>query len=85
MTKSSQDLIEEHGGIMLMLSIMKRIAKRLRNGEEVDKAHLVKVIEFLKNFADKCHHGKEEDIYFPEVAKNSSNIKGKFQREFEGL
>ena len=31
--------------------------------------HLKKIIEFLKVFADKCHHGKEEDILFPELIK----------------
>jgi hemerythrin-like domain-containing protein len=26
-------------------------------------------VGFLKEFADKCHHGKEEGILFPELAK----------------
>jgi hemerythrin-like domain-containing protein len=73
--KPTQDLINEHGGIMLMLRIMEKIAGKLKNGDEVDKEHLAKVVEFLKNFADKCHHGKEEGILFPELIKNPANEK----------
>lgn len=75
MEKPTQDLIEEHGGIVLMLKIMEKIAKKLRQGEDIDREHLKKIIEFLRNFADKCHHGKEEGILFPELAKNISNQK----------
>ena len=67
------DLIEEHGGIMLMLSIMKKVAEKLKAGEEVSKEHIDKILEFLVNFADKCHHGKEEDMLFPEMIKNHAN------------
>ena len=29
-----------------------------------------KIIEFIKGFADKCHHGKEEDILFPAMVNH---------------
>src|SRR3972149_11777112 len=67
------DLIEEHSGIMLMLSVMKKVTEKLRAGEEVSEEHLNKILEFLTNFADKCHHGKEEDMLFPEMVKNPAN------------
>ena len=69
-----QDLKDEHGGIIAMLAVMKKVASRLKNREEVKKEHLEKIVEFLSNFADKCHHGKEEGILFPEVVKNISNL-----------
>lgn len=75
MKKPIQDLIDEHGGIMLMLTIMEKMSEKLYRGEAVDNGHLNKVVEFLKNFADKCHHGKEEGILFPELLKNSTNVK----------
>ena len=68
-----QDLSEEHGAIMLMLKIMEKVAKKLKRGEDVDKYHLKKIVEFLKNFADRCHHGKEEGILFPELVKKAAN------------
>ena len=73
MKTPTMDLIEEHGGIMLMLSVMKKVTDKLKAGEEVKKEHLDKILEFLTNFADKCHHGKEEDMLFPELFKNPSN------------
>lgn len=73
MKKPIQDLIEEHGGIILMLKIMAKVAEKLRQGEGIDRRQLKKIVEFLRNFADKCHHGKEEGILFPELAKNESN------------
>lgn len=69
-----QDLKDEHDGIIAMLDVMKKVATRLKNREEVKKEHLEKIVEFLSNFADKCHHGKEEGILFPEVVKNVSNL-----------
>ena len=75
MKKPTQDLYEEHGGIILMLKIMGKIAEKLKKGEEVKKEHLSRIVEFLRNFADKCHHGKEEGILFPELVKKSTNVK----------
>jgi hemerythrin-like domain-containing protein len=75
MDKPTRELVEEHGGIMLMLQIMHRIAEKLRNREEVKKDDIAKIIEFLKEFADKCHHGKEEDILFPELLKITEDEK----------
>ena len=72
--KPVQDLKDEHSGIIAMLGVMEKVATRLKNRQEVKKEHLEKIVEFLSNFADKCHHGKEERILFPEVVKNVSNL-----------
>lgn len=74
MNKPTQDLVDEHSGIMLMLKIMDKVAVRLHQGDAVSMDHLQKIAEFLKNFADNCHHGKEEGILFPELMKNPENI-----------
>lgn len=58
-----------------MLAIMEKISDRLKKGEDVRREHLEKVVEFLRNFADKCHHGKEENILFPIMIKNPANEK----------
>lgn len=57
-----------------MLSIMKKVAARLQEGKPVEHEHLAKIIDFFQNFADTCHHGKEENILFPELLKNTANI-----------
>ena len=68
-----QDLRDEHAGIQLMLSILKKVSRRLLDGAEIPSDHLKRMHEFLKTFADRCHHGKEEDILFPELEGISEN------------
>lgn len=62
---ATEDLRAEHEGVLSMLRIMQAIIQRLRAGQAVRRVHLEGILEFLKVFADKCHHGKEEDILFP--------------------
>ncbi len=75
MKSPTKDLSEEHGGVLLMSLIMDKVADKLKQGEEVEKDHLDKILEFLRNFVDKCHHGKEEGILFPELTKTAINLK----------
>lgn len=74
MHKPAEDLIAEHRGILLMLKVMEKIAGRMKRGETLDEEHLRKMVEFLRNFVDKCHHGKEEGILFPEIAKTAAHV-----------
>ncbi len=67
--KPTDVLKEEHREIKLMLEILEKICQKLEEGEEVDAKHLESVLEFIRTFADKCHHGKEEDLLFPEFEK----------------
>ncbi|MFQ5891618.1 MAG: hemerythrin domain-containing protein [Candidatus Methanofastidiosia archaeon] len=67
--KPTEQLKEEHEAIKLMLRILEMICKKLESGEEINPEHLSKILEFIKIFADKCHHGKEEDLLFPAMEK----------------
>jgi len=69
MNKASSDLINEHKAIILTLGILDKISGLLENDKEVDIIDVKDIIEFLKVFADKCHHGKEEDYLFPALEK----------------
>lgn len=42
---------------------------RLRAGTAPDPSYLATVIDFLRTYADRTHHGKEEDILFAELAE----------------
>jgi len=68
--KATQQLKDEHEGIKLMLSIMEKISDDLKNGKELKVDHYKKIVDFLKVFADKCHHGKEEEILFPAMTEH---------------
>ena len=67
--KPTDILKEEHRGIELMLSILKRMCQKLQAKEPVNLDHLGQSIEFFKGFADKCHHMKEENLLFPAMEK----------------
>jgi hemerythrin-like domain-containing protein len=65
--KPTEELKKEHEAIKLMLQILEKISEKLESGESVDTDHLDKIVEFIQVFADKCHHGKEEDLLFKEM------------------
>lgn len=67
---ATQQLKDEHEGILLMLRILDKVAAKIEDRGKIDPEHLDRIVEFFQVFADKCHHGKEEDLLFPELEKS---------------
>lgn len=65
------DLTKEHGPIKLMLRILEKACGELEAGKELDKENMKRAVTFIREFADKCHHGKEEALLFPAVRENN--------------
>jgi len=63
--KATQQLKDEHEGIKIMLSIIEQVCRQLEAVGSLNEGHFEGILEFLKVFVDKCHHGKEEDLLFP--------------------
>lgn len=64
MSKAMEILMEDHKAILSALDLLeKMLAKRTSEAEEI--VEFQGFIGFLKEFADKCHHGKEEGMLFP--------------------
>jgi Uncharacterized conserved protein len=63
--KATQQLRDEHEGVKIMLSILEQVSHQLELTGNLNKEHLEGILEFLKVFVDKCHHGKEEELLFP--------------------
>jgi len=61
----TDQLSEDHRTIESVLNILERMCELLDEGVKVDPAHFEQVLEFIKVFADKSHHGKEEALLFP--------------------
>ncbi len=67
--KATQVLINEHEGILAMLAVVEAAAYRLQDGKEVPADLFSNAVGFFRNFADKCHHGKEEAQLFPTIVE----------------
>lgn len=72
----TQQLIEEHEGIKVMLDILGEVSDRLESGTDVAPDDIERILEFFKVFADKCHHGKEEDLLFPALERSGMSREG---------
>ena len=69
MGKATQDLRNEHESIIYVLEILDRMIQSDQVEPESMLRYYGELVYFLKMFADKCHHGKEEDYLFTELVK----------------
>jgi hemerythrin-like domain-containing protein len=54
----------EHRLIERAIEILSVEKDRLEAGGELDSVFIDKMVDFIRTYADRCHHGKEEDILF---------------------
>ena len=59
----------EHRVIQKMVAGMSLLAEQLEGGKLVDVPLLESIVVFLREFADRCHHGKEEAFLFPALIR----------------
>lgn len=57
-------MMEEHRNIKRMLAVMRKACLTVLNGQEVDYDDFESIIDFVRNYADRHHHGKEEKLLF---------------------
>lgn len=62
-------LMIEHRLIERMISLLRREYETIASTGEVNAIFLQEGIDFLRTYADRTHHGKEEDILFRELEK----------------
>jgi len=74
MEKPTYILSQEHKSILKIADALIKECKLLESGKKLDKDFFVKAIDFIKNYADKFHHAKEEEILFAELNKNSESL-----------
>ena len=74
MEKTTQLLVNEHKRILAVAEKIEEECVKIKKGKNVDDEFFRKVIEFVRNYADKFHHAKEEDILFKELCKNEEKM-----------
>jgi len=65
----------EHRLIERMLSVIKRALAKIESTHEVDPVFVDIAVDFIRIYADRTHHGKEEDILFRELNNKPLNEK----------
>ena len=63
MSQAIADLRHEHDAILEALQILERMTA------QADAADLAAFVDFLREFVDRCHHGKEEGLLFPAMTR----------------
>ncbi len=58
-------LMSEHRIIERVLASLEKASRDLQQGKDVRPGFFLDASDFIKGFADGCHHKKEEDVLFP--------------------
>ena len=69
MVKPIGPLMQEHRLIERMVTLLTRELQRMEKDGKVHLKFLDVAVDFVRTYADRTHHGKEEDILFRELAK----------------
>lgn len=57
-------MVFEHKNISRMLKVIRKYCLNILNSNQEDYEDFHKIIDFIRNYADKHHHGKEEKFLF---------------------
>ena len=75
-----KNLVDEHVLIKRLLALVPTITDFVEKSETVDKELILNCVDFIRGYADKFHHMKEEDILFKYVDEQSEIIKIMYRR-----
>jgi len=64
-------LMIEHRLIERMISIIKDVLIEIDSIQKVDPVFVDTAVDFIRTYADRTHHGKEEDILFQDLSKKA--------------
>jgi hemerythrin-like domain-containing protein len=62
---ATRQLIAEHEVILRVLDAAQSEADHIRRGFNLDENRVRDILNFSRNFTDRCHQAKEERYYFP--------------------
>ena len=62
-------LMWEHRLIEKMLTLFEKEIQRINAAGKVDPVFIDTAVDFIRTYADRTHHGKEEDILFERLAE----------------
>ena len=68
-TTATAMLRDEHRLILEVTGVLNEILTGREEGASLDFDSVGECVAFFRLFADACHHGKEEDLLFPELVE----------------
>lgn len=60
-------LLAEHDLIRRVLAILERESEWIGEGGDVDPVFIDRMVDFIYTYAERVHHGKEEEVLFREL------------------
>ncbi len=71
-----ETLMNEHKVILSVCDASAREAERLASGGAVNAPKVESILDFIRSFADRFHHAKEEDLLFARMAGRGFPVEG---------
>jgi hemerythrin-like domain-containing protein len=66
----TQVMVDEHKLILRMIALVEHNTALLEEGKFRNWQFYLDAVDFIRNYADRFHHAKEEDVLFSELVKN---------------
>ncbi len=64
-------LMIEHRLIERMIALLGKESAKIRSKGQVNAEFVLSSVDFIRTYADRCHHGKEENILFRDLKKKA--------------
>ncbi|MBD3197065.1 MAG: cation-binding protein [Candidatus Lokiarchaeota archaeon] len=76
-------LMKEHRLIEKVIAVMREEAEKIQVYNKVDPIVIETIVDFIRMYADRTHHGKEEDILFRDL--NNKELSSEHKNTMEEL
>jgi hemerythrin-like domain-containing protein len=70
-------LMIEHRLIERIVPLLKDEIRKVKEKNKADPVFIEVTVDFFRTYADRCHHGKEEDILFRDLEKKKLSAEHK--------
>jgi hemerythrin-like domain-containing protein len=77
-------LVDEHRLILRFIALVPAIVSAIDVQSDADRQLVVAAIDFIRNYADRFHHAKEEDLLFERFDKESDILKVMYEDHANG-
>lgn len=71
----TQVMVDEHKLILRMIALVEKQTLSLEQGKFRNWQFYLDAVDFIRNYADRFHHAKEEDVLFVELVENGMPVK----------